>query len=173
MQNIILEAIKKRRSIREFTPESVDRDALYAIITAGIRAPSGKNNQPWRFVIVYDKDIKNRLAGQTLYKHIVIAAPVLIAVYLDSDAMYDTAKDHQSAGACIENMLLAAESLGLGGVWLGQIRNNRENVNRILDISERYELVAVVAIGHPAHRNQQSHRKSLPEFILKEFGGTQ
>lgn len=169
MSLLILNAIEQRRSIRNFTGQPVDLGALYDIIQAGVWAPSGLNNQPWRFVIVTDATIRARLAEQTTYGHIIAGAPALIAVYLDREAVYDDLKDAQSAGACIQNMLLAAEALDLGAVWLGQILKNRENVSRILDLAENLELMAVIAVGHPSRRDQQSQRKPLAEFIVKEL----
>ncbi len=172
MKDPVQQAIRSRRSIREYTDEPVQGDLLRRIITAGIWAPSGLNNQPWRFVIVTDDSKRQALAPLTHYSHIILAAPALIVVYLDRKAMYDPLKDHQAAGACIQNMLLAAEELGLGAVWLGQILKKASEVNRVLDVdTDRHELMAVLALGHPAHRNQQSRRKPLEEFILHEFGG--
>ncbi len=165
----IITAIRQRRSIREYTDEPVSRELLHAIVEAGVWAPSGLNNQPWRFVIVTDKTVRHRLAEQTHYHHIVRAAPACIAVYLDTEAMYDEVKDQQAAGACIQNMLLAAEAYGLGAVWLGQILKNKEVVNQILGLDDRYDLMAVVALGHAAHRNQRSNRHPLAHFILKEL----
>ena len=169
MSSPILTAIKQRRSIRDFTEQTVDTAILHEIIRAGVWAPSGLNNQPWRFVIVTDAAIRDRLSAQTHYGHIVLAAPALIAVFLDPEAMYDKLKDAQSAGACIQNMLLAAEALGLGAVWLGEILKNSEKVGRILGLAGNLELMAVIAIGHPNRCDQQSPRKPLAEFIVKEL----
>ncbi|MFZ5759278.1 MAG: nitroreductase family protein [Thermodesulfobacteriota bacterium] len=167
MNDAVLHAIRTRRSIREFTAEPVAADDLREIIRAGIWAPSGLNNQPWRFVVVTTDELRRQLAETTHYRHIVLAAQALIAVYLDQEAMYDEVKDHQAAGACIQNMLLAAEALDLGAVWLGQILKNKVRVNEILGLAARFDLMAVIALGHPAHRNQQSTRKEIDEFILK------
>ncbi len=169
MSHPVLNAIYSRRSIREFNEENVSDSQIQEIIKAGVWAPSGLNNQPWRFVIITDRDIAGELSTTTHYSHIVLGAKALIAVYLDTEAMYDEVKDHQAAGACIENMLLATEALGLGGVWLGQILKNKQQVNTILGLEQRYDLMALLAIGYPAHRNQDSKRKSIDEFILKKF----
>lgn len=169
MDSPVLAAIYQRRSIRTFTTEPVGRDQLHEIIKAGIWAPSGLNNQPWRFVVVTEPTLRAELAKETNYSHIVLAAPALIAVYLDEASMYDAVKDHQAAGACIENMLLATEALGLGAVWLGQILKNKENVRRILGLPQGLDLMAVIAIGHPDRRDQQSNRKPLDHFIIKEL----
>jgi nitroreductase len=165
----VLEAIYNRRSIREYTDEEIPIEQLREIVKAAIWAPSGLNNQPWRFVIVQSPEIREELALQTHYGHIVRAAKALIAVYLNVEAMYDEVKDHQSAGACIQNILLAAEALNLGGVWLGQILKNKTEVNKILGLDENHDLMAIVALGHPLHRNQKSKRKDISELLLKEL----
>jgi nitroreductase len=169
MRSVVFEAIYKRRSIREFTDAKISVEQLHEIVKAGIWAPSGLNNQPWRFVIVQNPEIKEQLARQTHYGHIVRGANALIAVFLSRDDMYDTVKDCQAAGACIQNILLAAEALGLGAVWLGQILKNKDEVNRILKLDENFDLMAVVALGHPLHRNQKSRRKEFASFLLKQI----
>jgi len=169
MNSHVIDAIKNRRSIREYTDTPVSQDQLHTIIEAGSWAPSGLNNQPWRFVTITDNTIQEHLAELTHYSHIILAAPALIAVYLDTGQMYDTVKDTQSAGACIQNMLLAAEAIGLGGVWLGQILKNKDRVNTVLKLPETYDLMAILAFGYPEHRNQSSTRKSLEEFLIKEL----
>lgn len=173
MSQPVQEAIFRRRSIRDFTGEPVPRELLHRIVTAGTWAPSGLNNQPWRFVLIRDRSVMKLLALQTTYAHIILGAAALIVVYLDRSAMYDTVKDHQSAGACIQNMLLAAEELGLGAVWLGQILQNADKVNAILALDDGFELMAVLAVGRPSHRNQKSHRKPLAHFIIQEIEGDQ
>lgn len=169
MTSSVLNAIYKRRSIREFTEKEISSEQLYEIVKAGIWAPSGLNNQPWRFVIIKDLDVKEQVAQQTHYGHIVRDANALIAVYLSKDNMYDTVKDTQSAGACIQNILLAAEALDLGAVWLGQILKNKLEVNKILGLADSFDLMAVVALGYPAHRSQKSRRKEVSELLLKEL----
>ena len=167
----VFEAIETRRSVRYFTGAEVPDATIEKILEAGRAAPSGLNNQPWRFVIISDLKIISELAVLTHYAHIVQGASALIAVYLDRKVMYDPVKDHQSAGACIQNMLLAAHELGLGAVWLGQILKNKDQVNTVLQLSDQYDLMALLALGYPQHRNQQSRRQPLTDFILHEFGG--
>jgi nitroreductase len=169
MISAVLEAIYKRRSIREFSGAKISMEQLHEIIKAGIWAPSGLNNQPWRFAIIQDPGMKEQMAQQTHYGHIVRGANALIAVYLSKDDMYDAVKDHQSAGACIQNMLLASEALGLGAVWLGQILKNKTEVNRILELADNFDLMAVIALGYPLHHNQKSKRKKMSELLIKQL----
>lgn len=166
MTNQILEAIHQRRSIRSFTEQPVDETELQAILEAGRWAPSGVNNQPWRFVIIQSRTKRDELAQATRYGEIIRKAPVCIAVFLDQKACYHQVKDAQGAGACLQNMLLAAHSLGLGAVWLGEILKNSEMVRGLLGVESTMELQAVVALGHPKHTNQKSERQSLDELIV-------
>lgn len=164
----VLEAIYGRRSVRRYTDEPVTREEVLEIIRAGSWAPSGLNNQPWRFAVVRDGEMRKALAGLTKYRHIVAGAPVSIAVFCDRAAMYNDTKDHQSVGACLQNMLLAAHALGLGAVWLGEILKSADQVRQLLELPKEMELMAVVALGRPAEPHQQGDRKDLGELILKE-----
>ncbi|HET6421508.1 MAG TPA: nitroreductase [Geobacteraceae bacterium] len=165
----ILEGIYTRRSVRNYTDQPVDRSVLLEIIEAGSWAPSGLNNQPWRFVIVVDMGMKSKLAGFTKYSRIVESAPSAIAVFIDHEAMYNDVKDHQSMGACLQNMLLAAHAMGLGAVWLGEILKNAGKVRELFGLAERFELMAVVAVGHPEKGDRSSKRRKIEELLLKEF----
>jgi nitroreductase len=166
--NPVLEALRNRRSVREFTEEPVSRQTLLEIVRAGTWAPSGLNNQPWRFAIVLDSQLKSRFEELTRYGRVIREAAALIPVFLDQDAMYHATKDHQAIGACLQNMLLAAHSMGLGAVWLGEIVKNAVRVRDLLGLPGNLELMAVLALGHPARRDQQSSRKALEEVIVFE-----
>lgn len=164
----VLTAIRTRRSVRHFTGEPVGREILREIVAAGTRAPSGLNNQPWRFVIACDPQVRESLAQLTKYSRILREAPAAIAVFIDLDAMYDPVKDHQGIGACLQNMLLAAHAHGLGAVWLGEILKNAPAVRDLLGLPEKLELMAVVALGHPARQGEETSRQPLETVLLKE-----
>jgi nitroreductase len=164
----ILKAIHERRSVRQFTDAPVSRDLIMAAIEAASWAPSGLNNQPWRFAIIWDKPLQEALAAFTKYSNILKSASVLIAVFLDKEASYDYTKDCQAVGACLQNLLLSLHSMNLGAVWIGEILRNKERVIQTLKLPERLELMAVVAAGHPANRNQKSNRRPVEELILLE-----
>jgi nitroreductase len=165
----LFEGIFTRRSIRQFTEQPVSRDQLLTIIKAGTWAPSGLNNQPWRFAIITGTAVKKNLSQQTKYHFILERAPACIAVFVDRSVMYNDVKDHQAMGACIQNMLLAAHALGLGAIWLGEILKNAEGVRELLGLSIDMELMAVVAVGHPAPGKHTSQRKGIAEVLLKEL----
>ncbi len=165
----LLEGIYTRRSVREYTDEPVSREDLMEILKAGSWAPSGLNNQPWRFVVIRDGAKLRELAKFTRYRHIIEGAPAALAVFCDREAMYNEVKDHQGIGACLQNMLLAAHALGLGAVWLGEILNRGDEVRELLEAPAGLELMAVIAVGHPARRDQRSSRKDQADLIVKEY----
>jgi len=166
----VLDAIFSRRSIRKYTDEPVTREEIITILEAGQWAPSGLNNQPWRFLVIPRDDPRHdKLADCTKYAHIVRASYACICVVLEKEAMYSEMKDHQGAGACIQNMMLAAHALGIGTVWLGQIVNDQAAALGALDQDpETYELQAVIALGHPDQKGS-SKRKDLSELMLEAF----
>ena len=164
--NPVLAAIHTRRSVREFEDKDVPDEIIENLLEAGTWAPSGLNNQPWRFAVVKDAGKLEALAKLTHYSHIIQGAPLCIAVFMDEDASYDRTKDVMAIGACNENILLAAHSLGLGGVWLGEILKRKDEVRELLDVPESCELMAVLAIGYPTPKERKSNRKDVKEVTL-------
>jgi len=162
----MLEEIKNRRSIRKFTSEKVDDKTIDQIIEMGTWAPSGLNNQPWRFVVIKNRNVLDKLSQQTIYSQVIQNAPVCIAVFLDNAESYNRVKDIQAIGACLQNMLLSIHHLGLGGVWLGEILKRKEKVREILEVPERFELMAVIALGNPAEKKGTGNRKPLDQVII-------
>ena len=167
----VMELIKGRRSVRKYADRPVPDELVEQILEAGRWAPSGLNNQPWRFVVVREPGLRSRLAGFTRYGKVIEAAPVVIPVFIHKPSMYNEVKDHQSLGACLQNMLLMAHGLGLGAVWLGEILNQAEAVRQALELGEEFELMAVVALGWPASGKEKGSRKPLDELILARHDG--
>jgi nitroreductase len=165
--NLVIEAIHERRSVREFEAKDVPDELIEKLLTAGTWAPSGLNNQPWRFTVVKDKSKKEELAELTHYGHIIKGAPVCICVFLDAEASYDRTKDVMAIGACNQNILLGAHSLGLGGVWLGEILKKKDEVKELLDAPQSYELMAVLAIGYPIQKERTSSRTHVHDVTFK------
>lgn len=158
--------IRDRRSIRRFTSRKVSHSRIKRIVAAGHYAPSGLNNQPWRFVIVLDQGVKQEISTLTHYSRIIKNAAALIIVFLDSRASYSRQKDHQAIGACIQNMLLAAHSYGIGSCWLGEILKNSRQIQKVCAVKKEYEVQAVIALGYPAEK-PRLRRKPLDKLILK------
>ena len=163
----MLDLIKSRRSIRRFSGAAVGDDLVDKVLDAGRWAPSGLDNQPWRFAVIRDKALKEQISRLTRYAAIVQGADLLVAVFLDTEAGYHRTKDVQAMGACIQNMLLATHSLGLGGVWLGEILKSEEALRGLLGAPKTFDLMAVIAMGYPAEKTPEApRRKELNQLVF-------
>ena len=162
----ILKLIKTRRSVRKFKKGVVPKEVIEQILEAGQWAPSGLNNQPWRFMVL-EKEKKNDLADYTEYSHIIKSADKAILIFLDKESSYNYEKDLMAIGACIENMLLYIHSLGYGACWLGEILNQRKKIQEFFKIPQNLELTAVIAIGHPLKAPSAGRRKQLKDLIIR------
>jgi len=162
----VLEAIRTRRSIRKYKDQDVADDLIDQILTAGTWAPSGMDNQPWRFAVIRDKKLKSDIAKLAEQTKMLENAPVIIPVFFDHNAGYDNTKDIQTMGACLQNMLLAIHGLGLGGLWLGEIRKNMDKVRVLCGAPENYELMAVIVLGYSAQKAVKGKRKGLDDVVF-------
>ncbi len=155
----MIEVVRKRRSIRAYTPEPVDRQSLDLLVETLLRAPSSRNIDPWQFIVVDDGELLKRLStakahGSTFLK----GAPLGIVVCADSTKSDVWVEDCSIASILVQMM---AESLGLGSCWI-QIRLRPHNadttaeeyVQELLGLPPHIKVESIVAIGHPKERRQ-------------------
>ncbi|MFH1062694.1 MAG: nitroreductase [Candidatus Omnitrophota bacterium] len=161
--------ISTRRSIRKYAKKQISDDTLKTIINAGIWAPSGLNNQPWKFQIICNESQKNIISEFTKYSAIIKSAQVLVCIFLDKNEMYNRDKDLMSIGACIQNMLLSSWELGIGSCWLGEILNRKEEVCSYLSVTKDLELMAVISLGYPEAASGKGQRKDISDFLLSKL----
>jgi nitroreductase len=167
----ILECIKTRRSIRNYSDQSIDKSGIDKIIEAAIWAPSGKNGQPWKFKVITDKELINQISDMSIYGNWMKNASCFICVFLDKEKSYDYIKDVQSCGAAIQNILLCAHSLGIGSCWIGEILEKSEQIIKLLKFNEnRYELMALVILGYKASRTLNPGRRDISSFLFEDGG---
>ncbi len=164
----VYEMVRRRRSIRKYEDRMVADAEVTQILEAGRWAPSGLNNQPWRFMVVTDRETKDGLARFTKYGRIIKAAPLLIVVCMDQKASYNRDKDLMAIGAFIQNMLLAACELNVGTCWLGEILNRKEEVAAYLGLPDNLELMAVVTVGYLAETGGKGKRRSLEALAITD-----
>lgn len=178
----VMQAISDRRSIRRFQPKPVSRELVEKVLKAAVKAPSGKNAQPWRFVVL-EGSKKDELvdvlgsqaearkeSGTAMTAKAMRQAPVLILVY---DSKFTPGDDHngfarymslvhtQSIGAAIQTMLLAATAEGLGSLWICDVFSAEKEIGQLLGIKE--ELVAAVSLGYAAESPAPRPRKPWQE----------
>lgn len=161
----ILNTIKKRRSVRNFKKKGLQKRHILRILEAGRWAPSGLNNQPWKFLVLADSDVISQVSKFTVYGHVIRKAAALILVFLDLSRSYHREKDLMAAGACMQNMLLEAWSLRIGSCWMGQILGKKEEARSFLGLDKQLELAGAIALGFPSKRTKNS-RRPLKDLIL-------
>jgi nitroreductase len=164
----VFNAILNRRSIREYTDEQIKDEKINQILEAGRWAPSAKNLQPWRFIIMKDSKKIEDLCQFTKYANILRKSKVNILIFLDKNFQGDRTKCIQSIGACIQNMLLAAYELEIGTCWIGEIVNRHEKVEKFLNLPRNLELMALITLGKMQKEKKESRRIPLERLLIKE-----
>lgn len=146
--------ILQRRSIRKYTPASVDEVMITTLLKAAMAAPSASNRTPWHFVIINDRTQLDRLADAHPYGKMLYEAPLCIAVCGDTavSELYWV----QDCSAATMNLLLAAAHLNLGAVWLGVYPRQERvaQVKQLLQIPSHVIPLNLIAIGHPAEKKE-------------------
>lgn len=166
-----LNLIWGRRSIRAFAPGAVEDAALHTLLEAAMAAPSAVGKDPWRFVVVRERTVRQRLAAGLPHGTMLAEAPVGIVVCGDLDAAHDRQLSYllQDCSAAIENLLLAAHGLGLGACWLGvHPREDRvRHVRTLLGVPTFVIPVAIVAVGR-AGEVKEPRTRFNPAYVRHE-----
>lgn len=133
-----MEAILSRRSIRRYTEEIVSDDQLEQLLRAAMSAPSAGNEQPWRFIVIRDRTTMKKIQDFHPFARMLDEASVVVLVSGDLNLEKYKGFWVQDCSAATENMLIAAQSIGLGAVWLGlyPIKERVEGMRRLLRIPE-------------------------------------
>ncbi len=185
-----LEAMKARRSIRQFRSDPIDRETVDALLEAAVLAPSAKNSQPWRFTVipvekrdeflgVVRQGVANRQAEGADVGTIqwtiraMEQAPLTILVHnpegihpwkarKEHESWWDVATV-QSVGAAIENMLLAATEFGLGSLWIADVWDAYPEIAKWLGTDD--PLVAAVSFGYANEAPRMPARKPMSDVV--------
>lgn len=164
-----LECIMTRRSIRRYGDERVADEQVETILRAAMAAPSAGNQQSWRFVVLTQRDRLVEAAHTTPYGAVLHECAFAIAVCADTRDLKHPAMWQQDCSAAVENALLAAHAIGLGGVWLGfwPKAERVEPLKEVLGLPQGVEPLAVLAFGHPDEAKAPADRYT-PGFVHYE-----
>ncbi len=193
-----LKVIKERRSVRKYLDKDIDTFTVEELLHYASWAPSSNNDQPWRFVVVRDKEVKNkifelfqaRMAGYYQKRGVPperikafwsghFQAPVFIFVFShpqkeeaegEFQEIEKTWNVQSVANAC-QNLLLAAKAMNLGTCWMGALLVIEAEIKKLLEVPDAAQLMAVIALGHPAENPLPRVRKSLSETAYYEKWG--
>ena len=177
----VLEAIHRRRSVRDYTPEKVSAALLREVISAASWAPSAMNEQPWHFTVITDTDLMGEISTHAkafMLKGVaamprsghfqdILADPHFNIFYNAPTLLVISAEAHgqwcaEDCAMAAQNAMLAAVELGLGSCWIGfaQAWLNSEDGLNALKLPRNYRAVAPLIIGHPKTEMPPVARKS-------------
>lgn len=167
----VLSAIKGRRSVRRFLDKPIEPEKLEVLREALIWAPSAGNLQSRRFFFVFNKEIRSRLSNIALNQRFIAEAPLVVVACADRSVAARYGKRgaelyaEQDVACSVQNMMLAAYSVGLGTVWVGAFED--AEVALCLSIVPDLKPSAIIPVGYPASNPRASARVSLEEAIIE------
>jgi nitroreductase len=164
----IIETIKTRRSVRRYKRDQIPKNLIEKLLEAGRWAPSASNSQPWNFILLKDEKLKREVANATTYGKFLADAPLGIAIVVDPNTSTHPVEDGSVAA---ENILLEAQSLGLGSCWIGAYNSSyEEKAKKILKIPAEKRLLSIISVGYPAE-SPKKERKELNEIVFTDYYG--
>ena len=164
----VLEAIRQRYSCRAYQDKPIEQEKLESIFEAARLAPSAKNLQDWRFVVVTDKAAKHRLAeAANNQRFLAKAGAIIIACSTSTEVMRcGQAVGPIDVAIALEHIALQATALGLATCWIGSFYP--EKVRPIVAIPEDVAIIELMAVGYPADSRKEPRRESLEEVLCYE-----
>ena len=168
----VFEAIRLRRSVRSYKPDPVSQGIVQQMLEALRLAPSACNYQPWKFVVVTDAGVKEKLAAACHGQRFIAEAPVAIVGCGFPGRAYQGMGGSGSSvdvdlAIALDHLTLAAVEQGLGTCWIGAF--SEAQVRRLLNVPPDVKVVAITPLGYPADAKAfhpaEGKRKSLEEII--------
>ena len=146
-----MESIFKRRSIRKYNNQPVEKDKINKLLRAAMQAPSAGNQQPWEFIVLQDKDNLKRLSKMSPYSRAIADAPLAIVVLANQERMRYPENWQQDLGAATENLLLEAVELNLGAVWMGAapLEDRMNYLKEMFNLPEKLMPYCIITVGYP------------------------
>ncbi|MGQ9722860.1 MAG: nitroreductase family protein [Candidatus Jordarchaeum sp.] len=167
----VLEAIKTRRSIRDYdTGKEVSKELIEQIIEAARWAPTAGNRQPVEIVVVFDQEKREKMASVSGYAPYLKDSPVALVVCVNQNKYtkgYETLREFYTpmdGSAAVMNMMIMATSLGLGTCWDSVFDKNV--IRELLKIPEHVEPFCIIALGYPSKIPENPPRRRPPEEYI-------
>ncbi len=172
--NEVIKTILERRSVRKFSDKPIEKEKIELILKAGMASPSARNRQPWKFFVVDDRDLLNKLADELPYAKMLYNAPLCIIPCGDIRDKEDlTAQTFwvQDCSASVQNILIAVQSLGLGAVWTACYpKEDRIKIpQNILNMPEGIIPLCVIPIGYPEDKTEAKDKFKQENIIWNKF----
>ena len=171
--NAMMDCMLSRRSVRKFRPGKVSEAELEVMMRAAMSAPSAWNQKSWEFIVIEDRESLEALAN--VDSGFTPAKGAAMAIIVVSGPAFCEHPEYWEvdSGAVVQNILLAAHSIGLGAVWCGAYHNERrmEALNRLFPLSEGKHHMALIALGRPAEEPPKVDRYDPAKVIRAKARG--
>lgn len=162
----VKEAIEKRNSIRSYEDRPVPEEKLLRVLEAARLAPSGRNSQDWKFIVVRDEEKRQELGRLSGGQYHVHTAPVIIAaVAMRPDDLLPCGipASPVDLAIAIDHMTLAAMDEGLGTCWIGAF--SQQEVKKLLGVPEQLSIISLLTLGFPDEAGRPKARKQLEAIV--------
>ena len=162
-------AVRSRRSVRSYTAQAVEREKIEQILEAGRLSPSANNRQEWRFIVVTQPEIRQKLMRAAMHQAFISQAPVVLAACATESSkvmMCGHPTYAVDVSIAFAYMLLQAHELGLGACWIGAF--NEEEVKSVLGVPRNVRVVALSPLGYSAGQPGARPRKGMTEVVCWE-----
>ncbi|MDD2497336.1 MAG: nitroreductase family protein [Desulfitobacteriaceae bacterium] len=158
--NEVINTILTRRSIRKYTGESVPEEMVTVLLQAAMSAPTARNQRPWQFIVIRDHETLRKIPDSHPYSGPLYSADMAILVCADKKLIKSEGFWGQDCSAATENILIAAHSLGLGGVWMGVYP--KEELMRplatLFGLPDHVMPFSLIGLGFPAETKSESEK---------------
>ena len=164
----VFEAIRKRSSVRSFLDKPIENDVLISVMEAGRLAPSAKNRQEWRFIVVKDSQLRKKIGEAANGQTFVGEAPVVLVACGVTDGYVMSCGQPSypiDIAISLDHISLAAVELGLGTCWIGAF--NEDMVKEILGIPKEIRVVELMPIGYPVFKSVKEKNRLPMDKIVK------
>ncbi len=178
----VIEAIGKRRSIRNYSDDPIERKTVLELLDAARSAPSGNNSQPWRFLVIENPAMRKTLARVCHDQPWMATAPVHIVVGADLEARasanerfdedtpgMDAKRAIRDTAIAVDHLMLRAVELGLGTCWIGWY--TQDEIRPLLGVPESIFVLGVIIVGWAAENPKPRPRRPLSELTYSESWG--
>ena len=158
----LVDVVSSRRSIRRYEKKEIPKNVLDKILEAGRQAPSAANRQPFHLIIITNQELRKELS-RGLFNRFIQDSAVTVVGCANTNEILTAKWAVVDTSIALQNMVIEAWALGIGSCWIGDFKE--DNVKQLLEIPDKWKVVALVSLGYPAEQPQPRKKKPIEELV--------
>ena len=166
-----IKAIITRRSIRKYKNKPIEKKLIIKLIEIGMTAPSAGNEQPWHYIVINDNEILNKITK--FHPHSKMLEQAYCAILVCFDKYLEKYKDMavQDCSASTQNIMIAANSFGIGSVWLGVFPREERiiGIKKLFKLPENIIPFSIISLGYPAEKKEIKDRNKIERIHYNKW----